>query len=95
MEYQEKKSTGKTVTIVILIIIVLGLAGYIAYFDYYVPNYENKSKVEEVDDGEEDDSREMYVDEYVKMQDKLDSYLYLTILKVLKIAMEKMKLHNY
>ncbi len=76
MEYQEKKSTGKTVTIVILIIIVLGLAGYIAYFDYYVPNYENKSKVEEVDDGEEDDSREMYVDEYVKMQDKLDSYLY-------------------
>ena len=74
VEEDRPKSTGKTVTIVILLLMLLGALSYIGYFDIYIPYYEEPNKVTIED--EEDEEREMYVSEVVKMQDKLNDYLY-------------------
>ncbi len=75
-EYEEEKprTTGKTITIIILLLMLIGALSYIGYFDIYIPYYEKPNKVNIED--EKDEEREMYVSEEIKMQDKLNDYLY-------------------
>ena len=74
VEEDTKKSTGKTITIVILLLMLIASLSYIGYFDIYIPYYEKPNKVNIED--EKDEEREMYASEVVKIEDKLNDYLY-------------------
>lgn len=79
MEEERKKTgKGKTITIIILIILLLAATGYIIYSDIYIPYYAKvDTKDLDVDDDEEEDTRQMYVSEEKGMERKINDYLYL------------------
>ncbi len=70
--YKEKKSTGKTISIIILIILLLCSLSYIGYNEYQkllIDNDNNKEKVV--------DERELYYSEVETIMNQIDLYNYI------------------
>lgn len=71
-EPKPKKSTGKTVAIVILTILLLLACAYIGYDKFYLTNTKDTKEVKK----EEPEEREMYVSEEVKLTENINDYFF-------------------